>query len=164
MRWPLVVAAALVGCAAPAAEPAPSCDLAYVVQDGFSPAQRATIERSLARWSAMTGKALCVSADGERSFRLVPVGSVEHRGFVADVRQDVWAVNDGARDIVVVAHPDLDAAFEHVIMHEIGHGLGLGHLKRGERGIMANDGSVETNASDSDLAECRRVKACYSSS
>lgn len=50
-----------------------------------------------------------------------------------------------------------DGEYKFVVLHEMGHSIGLGHTSKG----IMSPGSGATEFSFEDIAECRRVHACW---
>lgn len=106
---------------------------------GLNTEQTAVLDDAAARWSAVTREPV----------RIDPGGCAVH---VVDELGDGGIVGEYEPGAMVVRR---DAFVRSVVMHEMGHGLGLEHV---DGGVMnAVPWGTMTAA---DVAECRRVGAC----
>lgn len=104
---------------------------------GLAPEDVAVLEDAAARWSSVTREPVTIGKGCRVVLAPQPQGTVGEY-----------------RDGVMYLRPD--AVFTSVVMHEMGHGLGLKHTDAG--GVMAPIPWGTMTASD--VEECRRAGAC----
>lgn len=115
----------------------------YDFDSEFSTEEQVIIQQSLAKWSEVSVYHMYRGA-----------GGVTIRKLESDTAGKWYG---GGRLIVVAPWVSQDPElFRAVVMHEIGHSIGLGHTTSGVM-FPSTDGSRITEV---DLAECRRVGAC----
>jgi hypothetical protein len=102
--------------------------ISYTLDAGFDPDQRALVEQAMHVWERGTGGRVCF-AQGGRDLVIQKVGRPEDlEPWDADWSQHIalskaghiWIVDDSVSDA---------GTFRALLMHEIGHHLGLGHVE-----------------------------------
>jgi predicted Zn-dependent protease len=142
---------ALGGCARP--------DVTLVVQEGFTPEQRADIEAVVAEWQTHAVSQLQVRFEGEArdsewKVRLLPKGT---EGVLSS--KQVEAYEDDAVPEIGIYQWRLRCSFRRTFSHEVGHALGLPHS---DAGIMHPTDCLDNVGllTERDLASCRDAGVC----
>lgn len=136
--------ATLLACIAPSG----SSPVVLAIDPRAAPWQRAGVREMAARWNDLAIDRITVAEPGP--WRLVLDAPPE----------PYWGWTDYSAQIILV-RPDLDDyAFRRVVLHELGHALGLCLWKHTTDGGVMTAGSGALEFSAGDRAECRRVNAC----
>lgn len=118
--------------------------LTYRVDPAFTPAETNLISHALSAWSTASVFRLQRSPDGSYTVLKMDPGD----GFTG-----YYEVH---RKVIKV-HPRLDGdSFARVILHEVGHSIGVGHTVSG---VMTPDAEIACITKE-DYRECERVGAC----
>lgn len=152
-------------------DPHPSpCHGQFRFEGNFTPEQRADIASAVYRWDAFLGYAYFSvrDEDAKCAFRVGDVVTADEKEQIAPYGGGYFAekleITVDFSALVAYRPDQIDRsrgpAFQTVIMHELGHTIGLKH-QLGVRAIMAPDGrTVAEDFTDADRAECQRVKFC----
>ena len=125
--------------------------LSYRIGEGFSETQIRAIHTAAGKWNAIANESHQISIEDCAS------NVIEFRSSLLNGADGGWGKLSG--DIHILAGVD-DARFEHLILHEMGHGLGLcleEHLPA--PAVMDEHASV-LEFTEKDLEACRHVGAC----
>jgi hypothetical protein len=112
----------------------------------FTEAQSAEIRRAASDWNKLSVRPVVFAPEGEGDWLILPASVTLNRLGYAQRKRRLIRINPLTPDDQVYA----------VALHEFGHALGLGHVKRG---VMDPDRQT-IEFSDEDMAECRRAGAC----
>lgn len=167
-----LLAATLVGCTAPVEGPAVEPERpakseseilvaehrcqTWRVQDAFTASETATFFSAVARWNAWLGyERFAISAEGECP--------IIKRTLTAEHAVTYFRYDDSSLSIDLnafgVSFPTRDPeTLELLVMHEMGHAAGFGHVERGVMG--AGRAHLATDFTDDDRAECLRIGLC----
>ena len=158
IRWLCLVA--LVGCTATQPRQPWPCEHPILVSTRFTPVEQEMVELSVARWNEVLRQPLCtVAGDGtERTIMPVPKTDPRWQAALAFVGPDLVGFHEQETNNVYVPEGTRQSAFQGIVMHEIGHVLGLRHTP--PPSIMAEYQGSTDDFTPNDLAECRRVGAC----
>ncbi|MBX3206114.1 MAG: hypothetical protein KF764_13665 [Labilithrix sp.] len=112
----------------------------------FTDRQAAEIRRAADDWNRFTVREVTFAPEGEGDWLILPASVTLNRLGYAQRKRRLIRINPVTPDDQVYA----------VALHELGHALGLGHVKEG---VMDPDRQT-IKFSAFDMAECRRAGAC----
>lgn len=112
----------------------------------FTERQQSEIRRAASHWNAFTTRAVTFAPEGEGDWIILSAKVTLDRLGYAQRKRRIIRINPVTPDDQVYA----------VALHEFGHALGLGHVKKG---VMDPDRQTIVFSED-DMAECRRAGAC----
>lgn len=112
----------------------------------FTDQQSLDIRRAADKWNTVTVRDVRFASQGDGDWLILPASVTENRLGYAQSKRRLIRINPlTPNDEIYV-----------VSLHELGHALGLGHVKSG---VMDPDHQT-TEFSDEDMAECKRAGAC----
>jgi hypothetical protein len=112
----------------------------------FTDHQQSEIRRAADSWNVRTVRDVRFAAEGEGDWLILPATVTLNRLGYAQRKRRLIRINPVTPDDQVYA----------VALHELGHALGLGHVKQG---VMDPDRQTIVFSGE-DIAECRRAGAC----
>lgn len=149
MRALLLCALLLVGCG--------SRPLTWALDPRMNDEQRAAVSRRFDAWNARTKPdyrlRLAARADDVDAF--IALERPPHPDTNGNFQRDHDLLDDDALIRVMPGLPIPD--FERTVGHELGHALGLGHVRAG---LMAPFNTTDLEPTADDIHECREVGAC----
>jgi hypothetical protein len=134
----MIASLALASCGDGAVE----CEIDAV----FTNSQGAEIRRAAVDWNKLSVRPVTFAPEGEGDWLILPASVTLNRLGYAQRKRRLIRINPLTPDDQIYA----------VALHELGHALGLGHVKQG---VMDPDRQTIAFSAE-DLAECRRVGAC----
>lgn len=159
--YALALSVLVVSCYIPREDCKNSHDVAVMHASAqFTEVEQAHIQFAAARWQVFAGHEVVAVEAGSQSSTctisrgpLTPPRIGEFRHETGDIVIDPNYSCDGNHTTNYMP------CFEALVMHEMGHLLGLGHLPEGQEGIMrAAAGALDFTASD--RAECVAAGVC----
>jgi hypothetical protein len=120
-------------------------DVSVEIDGAFTVSKREQIEAAGARWSRIASRQVRFEQGGEWLILPAPAPEPGFEGY-----------KQGARRLLRIDPHLPDDRFYPVVLHELGHALGLKHTSRGVMDPTAS----ETDFSFEDVVECERVGAC----
>jgi hypothetical protein len=137
------------------------CHGQFKVDPAFSPLMRANVYESGRRWNEFSFKKVTLRDGTGDVCTIQPTytGSPVYQHIEA--RKGSWfaAVNRPTGNIYICIDYTEDPLHnQSALLHEFGHTVYMEHLS--EPGIMW-EGTLETEFSEADRGECRRVNACH---
>ena len=158
--WLPLVMLLVAGCAA---APATECGGTYHLHASMKAEDVAPVRAAFAKWNALAGHEVARLEEGDPDDTTCSVRLDETTGD----HLGLWSHSDGSialspermRTSAPRCYAAMDDCVEATMMHELGHGLGLGHVPEAPA-VMASEGMLVLEFRDADLAECARAGVC----
>lgn len=142
----------------------PFCDHPLRVSDVFDGEEYASLEAATARWNAVSDEKFCLirkklpAGIVKRAIVRVPTSNRSWQYNLEHIGYDLKGLYFPESDCVAVPEGLPKEELYGVVLHELGHALGLQHIAA--PAVMADRQGSAVDFTENDLAECRRVGVC----
>lgn len=158
IRCLAIILPLLVGAVACSATGKINCEGNFLYDStSFTPEQQGWIEEASDRWNKWVGRKVTSAHPGYAGGCTIDVGKTKKESAVGEAESRLQNITIDMEDLNL-KHPVSREVFEGVVMHEMGHALGYGHIGEDGKALMAPAGSVDFT--ELDRIECIKHGMC----
>jgi hypothetical protein len=134
-----------------------NCEGNFYYDNSFTPEQQGWIEEASLRWNTWAGHKVTSVRPGSEHSCTISVGKTTKESAIGEEEQRLQNIVVDVEDLTRLKKLD-KAHIEGVVMHEMGHALGYGHVGANNKALMAPAGSLDFT--DIDRVECIKKDMC----